>query len=98
MPSPFSGMNPWLEQEGLWRDFHSKLLAAINERLVQQVRPKYIVLLERYIEAPAEVERDAHDVEHIPFLEMRDRQNGELVNVLEMLCPSNKQDDSLPRY
>ena len=22
MPSPFPGMNPWLEQDGIWHDFH----------------------------------------------------------------------------
>ena len=49
MPSPFPGMNPWLEQEGLWLDFHTKFLTAINERLVGQVRPKYIVLIEQHI-------------------------------------------------
>lgn len=49
MPSPFPGMNPWLEQEGLWPDFHTKLLTAINERLVRQVRPRYIVLLEQHL-------------------------------------------------
>ncbi len=46
MPSPFPGMNPWLEQEALWPDFHTKFLIAINERLISQVRPKYIVLVE----------------------------------------------------
>ncbi len=49
MPSPFPGMNPWIEQEGIWLDFHTKLLTAINERLVGQVRPKYIVLVEQHI-------------------------------------------------
>ena len=49
MPSPFPGMNPWIEQAGLWLDFHTKFLTAINERLVGQVRPKYIVLVEQHI-------------------------------------------------
>jgi hypothetical protein len=49
MPSPFPGMNPYLEQEVLWQDFHINMLAAIKERLVPQVRPRYFVLLERYI-------------------------------------------------
>jgi Protein of unknown function (DUF4058) len=49
MPSPFPGMNPWIEQAGLWLDFHTKFLTAINERLVSQVRPKYIVLIEQHI-------------------------------------------------
>ncbi len=57
MPSPFPGMNPYLEQERVWQDFHLKFLAAINERLVAQVRPKYIVKMEEHLyvhETPAE--------------------------------------------
>ena len=53
-------MNPYFEQEGVWQDFHLKFLAAINERLVQQVRPKYIVKLEEHLyvhESPAEPRR-----------------------------------------
>jgi hypothetical protein len=42
-------MNPWLEQEELWLDFHTKFLTAINERLVGQVRRKYIILIEQHI-------------------------------------------------
>jgi len=42
-------MNPYLEQDVLWQDFHINVLAAIKERLVTQVRPRYFVLLERYI-------------------------------------------------
>jgi len=48
MPSPFPGMNPYLEQPALWPDFHVGLLNAIKERLVPLVRPRYYVLLERH--------------------------------------------------
>jgi hypothetical protein len=51
-------MNPYLEQEALWQDLHINLLAAIKGRLVPQVRPRYYVLLERYIyvhESPDEL-------------------------------------------
>jgi hypothetical protein len=50
-------MNPYLEQDALWQDFHINFLAAIKAQLVPQVRPRYYVLLERYIyvhEAPDE--------------------------------------------
>lgn len=50
MPSPFPGMDPWFEQDGLWPDFHTKFLTAVNERLVGQVRPRYIVLLKQRID------------------------------------------------
>jgi hypothetical protein len=49
MPSPFPGMNPFLEQEAFWQDFHLAFLPAIRGRLVAQVRPKYIVMLDKHL-------------------------------------------------
>lgn len=49
MPSPFPGMNPYLEQPALWPDFHAKFLVETAERLVSMVRPRYFVLLERHV-------------------------------------------------
>jgi hypothetical protein len=34
MPSPFPGMNPYLEQNAFWQDFHLAFLPVIRERLV----------------------------------------------------------------
>jgi Protein of unknown function (DUF4058) len=48
MPSPFPGMNPFLEQDAFWQDFHLEFLPAIRERLVAQVRPKYIVMFDEH--------------------------------------------------
>jgi hypothetical protein len=42
-------------------------------------------------EAPAEVWLPEQDVEKAPYLEVRDRQGRELVTVIELLSPSNKQ-------
>ena len=33
MPSPFPGMDPWLERRGLFPDFHDRFLAEISARL-----------------------------------------------------------------
>jgi hypothetical protein len=49
MPSPFPGMNPHIEQDVFWQDFHLEFLPAIRGRLVAQVRPKYIVMLDEHI-------------------------------------------------
>lgn len=43
MPSPFPGMNPYLEQSHLWRDFHGSFLVTLRSTLVPLVRPKYHV-------------------------------------------------------
>jgi uncharacterized protein DUF4058 len=42
MPSPFPGMDPFIESQG-WRGFHSSLIAEIRSFLVSQVRPRYVV-------------------------------------------------------
>src|SRR3954469_4918593 len=57
MPSPFPGMNPYLEQDDVWHDFHEKFLPAVAERLVAQVRPRYIVKIDEHVyvhELPAQ--------------------------------------------
>jgi hypothetical protein len=46
MPSPFPGMNPYLEQRGLWRDFHGSFLLTLRTVLTPQVVPRYYVELE----------------------------------------------------
>ncbi len=42
MPSPFPGMDPYLEDHTLWPDVHQRLIAYISEALQPQVRPKYV--------------------------------------------------------
>ena len=39
MPSPFPGMNPYLELPVLWAEFHSRLIAAISDVLPPQLQP-----------------------------------------------------------
>jgi hypothetical protein len=46
MPSPFPGMNPYLEQEGVWQDFHQSFILAVRQALSPQVRPAYMVKIE----------------------------------------------------
>lgn len=43
------------------------------------------------LEAPATLQLPAQDVERVPFLEVRDRRDRELVTVVELLNPSNKK-------
>jgi hypothetical protein len=128
MPSPFPGMNPYLEQEDVWHDFHERFLPLASELLVPQVRPRYIVKLDqhvyvhehagderRYIGGPdlsviesgqpasrltASLLLDApaygmlpiaENVERETFIEIRDRLGREMVTIIELLSPSNKQ-------
>jgi len=57
MPSPFPGMDPYLEGE-LWTTFHSQMAPEIARQLTAKLAPRYVALTEkRYIlEAPEEFE------------------------------------------
>jgi Protein of unknown function (DUF4058) len=60
MPSPFPGMNPYLEQDEVWHDFHERFLPAAAEALGAQVQPDYIVKIDEHVyvhELPAETRR-----------------------------------------
>lgn len=47
MPSPFPGMDPYLEGE-LWTSFHAVFVPEIIRLLTPQLRPRYIALAQKY--------------------------------------------------
>lgn len=55
MPSPFPGMDPFLESQE-WEDFHARLNLAVSDCLSPRVAPNYVVRVERrvYVEFPHE--------------------------------------------
>ena len=48
MPSPFPGMDPFIEGQK-WNGFHSRFIAAIGDALMPHVRPRYVVDVEEDI-------------------------------------------------
>jgi len=48
MSSPFPGMDPYLENEEVWHDFHERFIPALAEALGPQVRPNYIVKIDEH--------------------------------------------------
>ena len=50
MPSPFPGMDPYLEDHTLWPDVHSSLIAYIREALQAKIRPEYVARIGERIE------------------------------------------------
>lgn len=46
MPSPFPGMDPYLEQPAFWSSFHSRLMVAIADAIEPQLSPQYYVEVE----------------------------------------------------
>jgi hypothetical protein len=49
MPSPFPGMDPYLEEPSLWPDFHGTMLVAIRAALNSTLPPRYTAFLDRYV-------------------------------------------------
>jgi Protein of unknown function (DUF4058) len=47
MPTPFPGMDPYLERAGMWEEVHTRLIVAMADALGPQVRPKYRVSIEQ---------------------------------------------------
>ena len=49
MHNPFLGMNPYLEQPGLWPQVHNRLIVAIADEITPQIAPQYRVSIEEQI-------------------------------------------------
>src|SRR5437660_6761425 len=49
MPSPFPGMDPYLETNPLFQELHTQMLAEMQAQLQPQLRPKYVARLERHL-------------------------------------------------
>ena len=49
MPSPFPGMDPYLESPVFWSSFHTRLMIAIAEAIEPQLSPDYYVEVETRI-------------------------------------------------
>src|SRR3984885_2257648 len=77
MPSPFPGMDPYLEEPGLWPDVHHNLISRIQGALSAQLRPNYLVRVEdrAYI---ADADNETFDPQlRIPDVEVAGRPGWE---------------------
>ncbi|MBI4769431.1 MAG: DUF4058 family protein [Chloroflexi bacterium] len=54
MPTPFPGMDPYLEQPWLWPDVHTALIVAVRDYLAPQLRPRYRVAVDLRVYAEPE--------------------------------------------
>ncbi len=46
MPSPFPGMDPYLESPTIWPDVHHELISEIRAALAPSIRPRYVARVE----------------------------------------------------
>jgi hypothetical protein len=87
MPSPFPGMDPYLEHPEVWPGVHLLLIAALAESLTPQLRPKYAVSVEVREDEDTVLEARVRQ----GYLEIREVATREVVTVIALLSPVNKQ-------
>src|SRR5262245_30899628 len=101
MPSPFPGMDPFIEGQR-WSDFQHNLIAEIRRALVIQLRPHYTATIdvrEYLVRNPEETIEILH--RPIPlalpvrareaYIEVRCSETERRVAVVEVLRPENKR-------
>jgi hypothetical protein len=49
MPSPFPGINPYIESRGLWGDFHQRLITGTGDALNGQLPEHYAARIEEQV-------------------------------------------------
>ncbi len=77
MPSPFPGMNPYLENDDVWQDFHDSMIPAMRDALIAQIGLEYVVKIEHhlYIHEPSADERYFLGIADIGFAKPSSKEN-----------------------
>ncbi len=98
MPSPFPGMDPYLEHPGSWPDFHHSFITYWCDALADALPANYEARIDERVnleQAPWELTKqvplvimDPEEQAYIKILHLPDRR---LVSVLELLSPTNKE-------
>jgi hypothetical protein len=96
MPSPFPGMDPYLEHPKVWPGFHHQFVAALYQLLLPGLVDRYRarVATRQYIaETPlfTSIIREEHSEE---FIEIRARSDGRLVTLVEVVGVGNRTTDA----
>jgi hypothetical protein len=107
MPSPFPGMDPYLEGE-MWVEFQHSFVHRISQQVMPLVRPKYVAFLaKRYCREPIVFEGSDKEtrtvqpiMDDVPVLaiEIRDVAERRLVTLIEILSPVNKRGEGAREY
>src|SRR5947209_7664877 len=92
MPSPFPGMDPYLEDDKLWPAFHHQFVACLYQILLPSLVDRYRAKIaqRRYATEMAlftSVVREEHTEEYI---EVRQRADGKLISLIDTVSPANK--------
>ena len=92
MPSPFPGMDPYLEEESLWPTFQHQLVLCLYQVLLPGLVDRYRArICQRTYNTEqvlfTSVVREARSED---YLEIRQRLDGRLVTLVDVVSPENK--------
>ncbi len=92
MPSPFPGMDPYLEHAKLWPGFQHQLLACLYQVLLPGLVDRYRARVGNrdYTSEMilfTSILKEKHSEE---FIEIRNRSDGRMVTLIEVVSPANK--------
>ncbi len=73
MPSPFPGMDPYLEDPGLWPEVHHNLISEIQAQLTPRLRPNYVVRIEERAYITHEENGHSRPQQRVPDVEILTR-------------------------
>ena len=92
MPSPFPGMDPYLEDDALWPSFQGQFVLSLYQHLLPILVDRYRarVVQRGYVTEQVlftSVQRETRQEDHI---EIRQRSDGRLITLIDIASPTNK--------
>ena len=92
MPSPFPGMDPYLEDEACWPVFHHQLVMCLYQILLPGLVDRYRarVCQRHYVTEQALFTSVVREEHHEDLIEVRQRNDGRLVTLVDVVSPANK--------
>jgi len=92
MPSPFPGMDPYLEDEALWPLFQHQLVASLYQILLPGLVDRYRARINQrtYVTEEPLFTSIIRQERQEEFIELRQRTDGRLVTLIDMPSPINK--------
>jgi len=92
MPSPFPGMDPYLEDEKLWPEFQHQLVMCLYQVLLPGLVDRYRARVgqRHYVTEQALFTSIIREEHHEEYIEVRQRTDGRLVTLVDVVSPANK--------
>ncbi|MBM3994433.1 MAG: DUF4058 family protein [Planctomycetes bacterium] len=92
MASPFPGMDPYLEEDKRWPAFHALTVQALYQMLVPGLMDRYRARVgeREYTSEETLFTSIIRETHKEAYVEVRQRSDGRLVTLIEVISPANK--------